>query len=125
MKMKITMGNCGWQGKRAILGNMSYNWSNFDKLRFHGIPIHLPLVPSSWGSVLLTKGLHCSLLCWIEIILNFNIVMPHALRNMLHSALVSPVQELCFDFGSGFYIYGSFALYFLSRTSNLGFKPIK
>lgn len=42
MKMKITMGNHGWQGKRAILGNISHNWGNFDKLRHYRIPIHLP-----------------------------------------------------------------------------------
>lgn len=40
MKMKITMGNCGWQGKRTILGNISHNWSNFDKLRHCRIPTH-------------------------------------------------------------------------------------
>lgn len=39
------MGNCGWPGKRTILGNMSYNWSHFDKLKLYGIPIHHPLLP--------------------------------------------------------------------------------
>jgi hypothetical protein len=95
MKMKITMGNCGWRGKRAIWGNMSYNWSNFDKLRFHGIPIHHTTpAPSSWGSVLLTRGRSCFSLCWTGITLDLNVVMSRALRSMLHCALVSPIQAL-------------------------------
>lgn len=42
MKMKITMGNRGWRGKRAILGNISCNWGNFDKLDIVEFPYILP-----------------------------------------------------------------------------------
>lgn len=42
MKMKITMGNRDWRGKRAILGNTSCNWGNFDKLDIVEFPYILP-----------------------------------------------------------------------------------
>lgn len=96
MKMKITMGNRGQQGKRAIWGNISYNWGNFDKLRHCRIPIHPPhhqavreehFLPGESGSILSSQPIEMAvrfiemMLSLIEMEVSFKAAKITALQN--------------------------------------------